>query len=271
VIKTKEPELNYEIRMMKISELKFDIGNYQRKASYAKVKNIIRSFDWKAFGFIIVNIRDSGNYVIDGQHRIVAATRKSYKEVPCMVYSGLALSEEAGLFVNCQINRNAIHAFEKYQALLVSGDHTTTRIEFLLQKHGLKSSRGHSDSSTKKRGYTNAIGALYSIYNSKGYDKLDKLLGIMVSTWKYDDGTFDPDALSNTMLYGMNVFMNKTFGKINEKKFIAKFRKIPAGKIISMSKKNQAVYGKGIPSNVARAILEEYNFRNSNKLDIVFN
>jgi hypothetical protein len=266
----KEPELTGDIKIMKISDLSFDIKNYQRKTSEMKIKKLIQDFDWKAFGFVMVNIRDSKNWVIDGQHRIVAATRKGYKEVPCMVYKDLTLADEARLFVSCQINRCSVRGFEKYQAALVAGDEATIDIHDLLKKHGLKSGNGRSNSYSRKRGYINSLGAIYSIYEKKGKAELDRLLYLIVSAWRYDDGTFDPDALTSTIIDGLQAFINKAHDKINEKKFIEKFKKVSAGKIISMSKKNQVVYGKGKASNTARAILEEYNFRNAHKLDITF-
>lgn len=268
----KEMKLNYEIKIMKISELSFDIKNYQRKTSEIKIKNLVRKFDWKAFGFVYVNIRknDDKNWVVDGQHRIIAATRKGYKEVPCMIYNGLSLKQEAELFINCQVNRNSIRTFEKYQALLTADDEVTKNIQFLLEKYGLKPDKGQSNNSSRKKGYINGLGTLYKIYNAKGYNWLDTLLNIIVSTWRYKDGTFDPDALTSIMIDGLHTFLNKAYNHINERKFIDKFKKISAGKIINMSKKNQAVYGKGKSSNTARAILEEYNFRNSYKLNIIF-
>jgi hypothetical protein len=264
-------EINYKIKMLKISELKFDTKNYQRDTSELKIKKIVRNFNWNAFGVIFVNKRSNGDYfVVDGQHRIVSAVRKKYKEVPCMVYEGLALEQEAELFIYYQINRNPIKTYEKYKALLISGDKATNEIQLALEKHKLIPSNGRADSSSRKKGYVNSLGSLYKIHNAKGYKWLDTVINIIVSIWRFNDGTHDPDSLTSNMFLGMHMFLTKSYNKINERRFIDKFKKISANKILNMADKNQAVYGKGKASNTARAILEVYNNRNSNKLEINF-
>lgn len=259
-------DLKYEIKNLKISELDFDYDNYQRKTSEIKIKNLVRNFDWKAFGFVIVNIRDGKKYVVDGQHRIVAAARMKFKEVPCIVYEDFTVEEEAILFINCQVNRNSVKSFEKYQALYTAGDKKTHEIQEVMEKYGIKPC---NNGSQRKKGYINSIGILYRIYDSKGRNWLDTILKIITLIWKYKDNTWDKDALTSNMISGMYIFLNRTYNQLNEKKFIEKMKRIPARKVLNTANRNTATYGKTKASNVARAILEEYNNRNQYKLNVI--
>jgi len=261
----------YQISNLKIKDLEFDIKNYQRETSEIKIKNIVRSFDWKAFGFIYVNERSENEYwVVDGQHRTVAAARKGYEEVPCMIYKNLTLQEEAELFINCQVNRNSVRMFERYQALLTAGDKTTIEIQNILEKYDIKPSKCGSNENGRKKGYLNGIASLYKIYNSKGSVWLEIVIRIVTSIWQYNDKTFDPDSLTSNILLGMHTFLCKAYNIVDEKRIIKKMKNVSASKLNAIARRNIATYGDNKASNTARAILEEYNNRNQDKLKVTF-
>lgn len=60
--------------------------DYQRTASASKILEIASEWSWIGCGVIIVAKRDGSYWVIDGQHRVLAAKRRSdIKEMPCLV------------------------------------------------------------------------------------------------------------------------------------------------------------------------------------------
>src|SRR4051812_44439221 len=72
--------------------------SYQRDAlGSSKILRIAREWSWIACGRLIVGIRPDGSYVvIDGQHRKLAADKRSdIADLPCEVFEVLGPSQEA--------------------------------------------------------------------------------------------------------------------------------------------------------------------------------
>jgi hypothetical protein len=62
-------------------------AEYQRDANEDKVRKIASEWSWLSFGAVIVGHRGGKYYTIDGQHRVLAAKRRSdVGEVPCVVF-----------------------------------------------------------------------------------------------------------------------------------------------------------------------------------------
>jgi hypothetical protein len=83
---------------------------YQRPINIAHVRKIANEFDERAFGVILVSERADGSvYVIDGQHRLAAVKSmgRGGSEIPCHVYRGLSVGDEALIF-HMQTQRNQI-------------------------------------------------------------------------------------------------------------------------------------------------------------------
>jgi hypothetical protein len=61
---------------------------YQRSANEVKVTEITKRFSWLALGAIVVVRRGDAYYVVDGQHRVMAAMRRTdIATLPCVVFS----------------------------------------------------------------------------------------------------------------------------------------------------------------------------------------
>ena len=65
-----------ELRMLNKKVLRVD-EQYQREATEPKVKEIARAWSWLACGALLVAERDGVYFVFDGQHRALAALRRS--------------------------------------------------------------------------------------------------------------------------------------------------------------------------------------------------
>ena len=76
-----------------------DILIYQRIIKPEKIKEMVA--DWKpnSVGTPEVSFRDGVYWLIDGNHRRVAATQLGLTHLYCKVHTGLTIQEEAKMFV----------------------------------------------------------------------------------------------------------------------------------------------------------------------------
>ena len=106
-------------------------AEYQRDVVLSKVYEICAKWSWFGCGVLIVANRDGKYWVVDGQHRVLAALRRSDINVlPCMVFDTSDLASEAQAFVTVNTGRKPVAALDKMKALSVSGDPDA---EFLIE------------------------------------------------------------------------------------------------------------------------------------------
>ena len=84
-------------QMIPIAEMKVD-SSYQRLADEKRAKKIADNWDDMKANLIHVSHRADGYYVIDGNHTRLAYMKIGGKQLPCRVYEGLSVKEEARLF-----------------------------------------------------------------------------------------------------------------------------------------------------------------------------
>ena len=81
---------------------------YQREASKTKVLELASNWSWIACGALIVADRDGVYWVADGQHRKLAADKRSdIKELPCMVFT--VATREAVAAASTTARRKQMH------------------------------------------------------------------------------------------------------------------------------------------------------------------
>lgn len=113
-------------------------ADYQRSANHNKVLELSRNWSWIACGTISVAERDGGLWVMDGQHRVLAALkRKDIQELPCVVFKTDDVAEEARGFLNANTNRKAMSAVAKHKAAVIAGDDMAIRIQALFDELGV--------------------------------------------------------------------------------------------------------------------------------------
>lgn len=118
-------------------------SEYQRQASDAKVVGIAKKWSWLAMGAIIVVFRDGCNYVVDGQHRVMAAMRRSdISMLPCVRFASNGIKTEAQGFIDANTMRKPISALDKFRALVMTDDKSALFLERLLTQYGRRLSHG---------------------------------------------------------------------------------------------------------------------------------
>jgi hypothetical protein len=112
---------------------------YQRIAKNVRVLQIAQKWSWLACGVIVVAKREDDQrfYVVDGQHRVLAALKRSdIEQLPCLVFKTESAKEEAAGFYDSNTGRRLPTSLEKWKAQLLRGDATTTFVDALIQQAG---------------------------------------------------------------------------------------------------------------------------------------
>ncbi len=138
-----------DLRMVNKSSLLVDHA-YQRTAKEAKLLSIARNWSWVACGAIVVADREGVLYVIDGQHRVLAARKRhDIVELPCIVFRTQAAKQEAKGFLAAQLQRKAITSIEKFRALITVEDPAALIVQSLLADVGKSAGDGKTASSVR--------------------------------------------------------------------------------------------------------------------------
>lgn len=127
-----------ELVWLSKSELLVD-HSYQRKAKHTRVLHIAQKWSWLACGVIVVAKREDEQrfYVVDGQHRVLAALKRSdIDRLPCLVFKTESAKEEAAGFYDANTGRRLPTSLEKWKAQLMRGDATTTFVDALIRQAG---------------------------------------------------------------------------------------------------------------------------------------
>lgn len=116
--------------------------SYQRSieggASQKLINKIGMEWDWRLCITLIVSRRDSGLFVIDGQHRLEGARlRTDIQHLPCAVYTFDTAAAEAELFVQANRSRRPMQRLDEFHAGILAGDEKTLFINNIVTEAGL--------------------------------------------------------------------------------------------------------------------------------------
>jgi len=124
------------LKMLDKHILRIEVA-YQRNLNDQRVLALARSWSWVACGTITVAYRNGKYYVVDGQHRVMAARQRSdIQLMPCIVFDTRSLKEEAVGFYNANVNRTPLKAVEKLPSLIVQGDAAAILVQRLIEESG---------------------------------------------------------------------------------------------------------------------------------------
>ena len=114
-------------------------ADYQRsKPSPNTIKSIRKNWNWLAFGALMVAERDGVFYVVDGQHRLLAAMQEpGVQKVPCVVYPTHSIAIEAKSFLEANTSRVTVSAIDKYKAGLAALDPVALNMKAVLEELGI--------------------------------------------------------------------------------------------------------------------------------------
>jgi hypothetical protein len=96
---------------------------YQRNSNSKRVLSIASNWKWMSCGTILVADRKGLYYVVDGQHRVLAANkREDISNLPCLVFKAESIEIEADAWINANTNRKIPTSYERFGAQITRRD-----------------------------------------------------------------------------------------------------------------------------------------------------
>lgn len=213
------------VAWLPISALSID-PETQRDVIRARVKHLANPFNPALVGIFTVSVRDGvdgGNFVVDGQHRTLAARDAGYNDlrVPCDLKYGLSRADEAILFLG-QNDSRPVSAIDKFRVGLLGGDPDCVGVQAVLNEFGLRVVLGHVD------GGIACVDRLLAIYR-RDPDLLRETLGIAINAWGTRSATTEQLVVS-----GLSTVLGRYNGELERPRLVnklSKYRGGPAGLI----------------------------------------
>lgn len=128
-----------EFRLINKRLLNVNREVYQRDAYQTKCLEMASNWSWISCGALVVAEREGKYWVVDGQHRKLAADRRSdITDLPCMVFSVRDVKDEARAFLSTNTNRKAVTALGKFRALVAAGDDAAIKVQEAINAANLR-------------------------------------------------------------------------------------------------------------------------------------
>jgi hypothetical protein len=238
---------------LRVSSMTTD-PRYERPLNMAQVKRIAEEFDPDAVGMIYVSKRADGTcIIIDGQHRCKALQRMGWDDqlVPCFVYEGMSLEDEARVFRIINEGRRRLSALDLYRARLTERDATALDIHNILQMEGLRPGTGQSGNTIA------CMSAIQKIYKDSGRDILKDVLHICHNAW----GKADNSSMQSSIVTAVALIIAEYGHSLDRKAFILKIATVTPGAWTARARGVREGMGGTIETCMAVAMINLYNER----------
>jgi hypothetical protein len=128
-----------DFKWIPLKDLSVD-HTYQRTTQHPRsqknLEHLVDNFTWAHCGVLVVgqDKTKSRYYVIDGQHRLEAASKRGdIDALPCFIIKDVGTQDQAQSFVAINRHRVGLHTISAFHARAVAGDETASQtIGFLL-------------------------------------------------------------------------------------------------------------------------------------------
>lgn len=250
------------IEWLPIDKIEID-RSYQRNPGPEKIKLISSNFNENALGVLLVNLRENGQlFIIDGQHRLLAAKKRGKTLVQCKVCYGLTVQEEAKLYKYCNTVRKNPESLDVFRARLVEGDPVAVAINNTVQKCGLSIGFIPSGGGVHKRkpGEIWAVTALEDLYMKGKEELLTYILTIIAQSWP-DDGS----AFEYKVIWGLADFHFRYEGRYSRQELIAKLQITDLNSLRRRAQYHSENGGGAARKTFARVIQEAYDWHRRSK------
>jgi hypothetical protein len=176
-----------------------DILIYQRIINPKQIKEMVA--DWKpnSVGTPEVSFRNGVYWLIDGNHRRVAAAQLGFTHLDCKVHTDLTIDEEARMFVTMNGKRTAPSIGDLFKAKLAYHDASAVALRNTIENEcGLQ---------LKLNGKSTETGipltaTLYKMWENGGHDEFKKTIETIKSIW-----LGYPKAWNSGFIIGVNHFL----------------------------------------------------------------
>lgn len=253
---------------------------YQRPSNHLRIRQMT-PFTPSLFGRLTVNRRTDGSFwVVDGQHRLEAAKRSGQSTVPCTVYEGWSLKDEAWIYEFRNRTQKKPSQYELHKAAVLYGDPIAADLEKIVAEIGGAIGPRNSPSvGTRKHiACVDTLRGIYGMRNEHGrypverYPKLNgrehlrKTLHLVNAAWgdlSEESGTVRP--FHGAVVKGMAIFLWHATDDPNfqERDLTAALgTKFSPEKLVTLASHHVGI---SLPRGIAREIKAQYNSRTRTK------
>lgn len=247
-----------EFKMINKHKLMID-HSYQRNASKGRVKLINKDWSWLACGVIIVASREEGLFVVDGQHRVLAAlSRADIEMLPCMVFKIKTIEKEAKGFLTAQVGRKPLTSYDKFSAQIIAGDENAIFVNQLLEKYDLIPGNYTAGSDCK------TVKCLYCMIQWASYNK-----DVFEQVWPLIVEVCKGNVIKDRIVSGFAYLANHSDGEgILTPYWKQKIISIPYQRYIEGIRKAMGYYGSGGERTSALGIIDVINHGRKSKINL---
>jgi hypothetical protein len=222
---------------------------YGRGLDHSHIKKIVSNFDERAFGRVIVSMRDDGRFaIIDGNHRREAALHLGIIDIPCTVFLDLTQEEEAELFVHYNMTKN-LTALNIEKGLIAQRDKGAIERRQVLKRNGLdwafKGCPGH----------VTCASAIKKVYETHGLTILADVVRILVHGF----GSDSRRAFIAPTIEGTTLFWIRYRYTANDERLLSQMHLTDALDLMIRARKLATAFGETTATGFGRALLELYN------------
>ena len=245
-------------RLMVLDKAALEVdASYQRRAADGKVKRIASEWSWVACGALVVADRGDGRFfVIDGQHRALAAMKLSaVRHLPCVVFQTEGRREEASGFLRANRDRKPMTAVQAFAAMVTAGDKDAVFVQNLLDEQGLALS-----TSAATTGAFKATGCLLQIAR-RGHEHARRVLVAAIAACA-------GGSVHNDVLRGLGWIDTRLGDPASFSRMTPRLKAIGRDEILRSISAAKAFRNAGGEKVYAEGILNAYNHRLRNKIEL---
>lgn len=222
---------------------------YQRSVVTTRVAYLAKNWDDKNVGLLTVSFRDGAYWVVDGQHRYLAAMERGLLDhkVLCQVHRDLTREQEAKLFAALNDQR-APTAYDLYKAGLLYGDSVAIGVEKAARKHG------YAVTGQSARGKIACVSKLMEI-QKRDPELLDGVLEVTSTAWGDDKA-----GVEAPMVAGIAKVLERFNGSVDRLQLAAKLKKqADPSALLGHAKSRRAMTGSSVTEEVSSSVIDVYN------------
>jgi hypothetical protein len=220
---------------------------YQRTAVVSKVRLISASWSWVAFGALIIGVRNGEYWVIDGQHRVLAARNRSDVQLlPCVIFETESIEQEARGFLDANTGRKPITGIDRFRASISAGEETAMNVDRVFRSLGISvSDRPTKGLETKSISWAMAR----SKENQEAFEDVIYLAAELCKNCPIQEILLGG-------LYYMRTALGIDFG---DKRISDRIKKVGAIQLVESAKRASAFFTKGGHKVWATGMMQEIN------------
>lgn len=252
---TKPEMLWVETKDLHVNEM------YQRSAHTKRgarvIETIVHEFHWPLFQPVTITKRAEGGYwLVDGQHRWIAASRLKIQKVPATLVDLKGDITQAQAFVDINTARVAMTPLSIFHARLIAGDEEACKLAVCCKKAGVEIPRTPKMRGIIKPNETMSVKFMTDAMNKFGTDALVWALKILRAAYPDESGV-----LSGVFIRVMAFFYDHYQDhRILEKELIYMMMDHDFHEFWrKAAREAQHVSGPVLPIHVARQIAKAYN------------